>query len=73
MVPTRLAWDQRWKLYLDGRLFDIQNDEFEKSPVTAATPEAKAARKKLQAALDQMAGVKAPKFNKFETDGRPAY
>lgn len=75
VVPTRLAWDQRWKLYLDGRLFDIQKDEFEKSPVTAAaaTPEAKAARKKLQAALDQMAKVKPPKFNKFETDGRPAY
>ena len=31
------------------------------------------ARKKLQAALDQMAHVKAPKFNKFESDGHPAY
>ena len=71
--PTRLAWDHRWKLYLDGRLFDLQNDYLEKSPVTSATPEALAARKKLQAALDRMARVKPPKFNKFETDGHAAY
>ena len=70
--PTRLAWDHRWKLYLDGRLFDWQNDYLEKTPVTTGA-EAKAARARLQAALDQMAKVKAPKFNKFETDGHPAY
>lgn len=71
--PTRLAWDQRWKLYMDGRLFDRQHDYFEKSPVTEASPEAASARKKLQGALDQMARVRPPKFNRFETDGRKAY
>lgn len=73
LKPTRLAWDHRWKLYMDGRLFDWQSDYLEKTPVTAATPEATAARKKLQGALDQMARVNPPKFNKFETDGRAAY
>jgi arylsulfatase A-like enzyme len=72
---TRLTWDHRWKLYLDGRLFDVQNDYFEKSPIPAGggSAEAKAARAKLQAGLDQMAKVKPPKFNKFATDGRAAY
>jgi arylsulfatase A-like enzyme len=71
--PTRLAWDERWKLYMDGRLFDLKNDYFEKSPVSGTAPEVAAARRKLQGALDQMARVKAPKFNKYETDGRTAY
>jgi arylsulfatase A len=74
-TPTRLAWDHRWKLYLDGRLFDWQKDLLEKSPVPpeTANAEARAARAKLQATLDKMARVKPPKFNKFETDGRPSY
>ena len=67
--PTRLAWDHRWKLYMDGRLFDLQNDYLEKTPVSGNH----SARVKLQAALDQMARVKAPKFNKFESDGHTAY
>lgn len=73
--PTRLAWDHRWKLYLDGRLFDLTKDVLENSPVPpeSAGPEAQSARRKLQAALDRMALVKPPKFNKFEPDGRPAY
>jgi arylsulfatase A-like enzyme len=69
LKPTRLAWDHTSKLYMDGRLFDLQKDPFEKSPIAGDTPE----RKKLQAALDQMARVKPPKFNKFESDGRKAY
>ncbi|MBK5293419.1 MAG: sulfatase-like hydrolase/transferase [Acidobacteriia bacterium] len=74
-TPTRLAWDHRHKLYMDGRLFDIQNDVLEKSPITAGSGsmEAQAARRKLQAGLDQMARVKPPRFNKFATDGRTAY
>lgn len=73
--PTRLAWDHRWKLYLDGRLFDLKNDPLEQSPVPAdsTNTEARAARSRLQAGLSQMARVKAPQFNKFETDGRAAY
>jgi len=73
--PTRLSWDHRWKLYMDGRLFDLKSDVLEKLPIPASSesPEARAARKKLQKTLDHMAAVKAPKFNKFEPDGRPAY
>jgi arylsulfatase A len=70
--PTRLAWDHDWKLYLDGRLYRYTEDPLEERPVTEGSA-ALAARKKLQAALDKMAKVKAPVFNKFATDGRPAY
>lgn len=71
--PTRLAWDHRWKLYLDNRLYNIESDPAETAPVTATSGEPKAARDKLQAGLDQMARVQAVKFNKFATDGRAAY
>jgi arylsulfatase A-like enzyme len=67
-TPTRLAWDHTHKLYLDGRLYNWRNDPEEKTPIEDA-----AARRKLQAGLDEMARVKPPKFNKFETDGRPSY
>jgi arylsulfatase A-like enzyme len=75
ITPARLAWDHRYKLYLDGRFYDIEKDYFEQSPVVmeSASGEARAARKKLQAGLDEMARVKAPRFNKFESDGRKAY
>jgi arylsulfatase A len=73
--PTRLAWDHRWKLYLDGRLFDMQKDVLQRTPLpgNSTDPAAKAARAKLQAVLDEMARTNPPKFNKFETDGRPSY
>jgi arylsulfatase A-like enzyme len=54
--PIRFVRDQRWKLYGDGRLFDIANDPAEKDPlesVEAGTP-ADAARRKLEAALRSM-------------------
>lgn len=74
-TPTRLAWDHRHKLYLDGKFYDIENDYLEQSPIPTerATEDQRAARRKLQAGLDRMAGVKPPVFNKFETDGRKAY
>jgi arylsulfatase A-like enzyme len=54
---TRLvqyARDQRFKLYDDGRLFDVPKDELEQHPIAAgsANKEAEAARKKLQAVLN---------------------
>lgn len=72
---TRLTWDHRHKLYMDGRLFDIDKDYFEQSPIAPGSESAadRAARKKLQAGLDQMAKVMPPKFNKYETDGRKPY
>ena len=51
----RKSWvrTQRWKLYNDGRLFDIKNDPQEKRPVPLErdSRESAAARKKLQTAM----------------------
>ena len=49
--PTIFARDQRWKLYNDGRLYDISKDVLEQNPVTQGGSEA---RRKLQAVLDSM-------------------
>lgn len=55
-MPVRFVRDQRWKLYGDGRFFDVRNDVLEKSPLTAAEvgDEAAAAKKKLTEALASM-------------------
>jgi arylsulfatase A-like enzyme len=50
--PQRFARDERWKLYGNGRLFDVENDVLEQHPVKG--PESEAIRKKLQAVLDRM-------------------
>jgi arylsulfatase A-like enzyme len=73
--PTRLAWDHRYKLYLDGRLYNTEADVLEESPVPVSSQsgEARRARSKLQDALNEMGRISAPRFNRFETDGRPAY
>lgn len=54
--PVRFTRDQRWKLYDDGRFFDIANDVLEQQPLTKIEPgtPAAAARKKLAAALASM-------------------
>jgi arylsulfatase A len=54
------AHDKRWKLYDDGRFFDLIADPAEKSPIADdptldSTADAQAARRRLQAMLDQMA------------------
>lgn len=44
--------DKRWKLYSNGDLYDLENDFFEESPISPGeSPEADAARKRLEAAL----------------------
>lgn len=55
-TKLRFARDKRFKLYDDGRLFDVPNDELEQSPIALeeASPAAVQARKKLQAVLDEM-------------------
>ena len=52
---ARYAQDKRWKLYQDGRLYDVTADLEETSPVKpgAEFPEAASARTKLQAVLDR--------------------
>lgn len=42
---------QRWKLYSDGKLFDMANDSREKSAIKTDTRESAAARKRLENAL----------------------
>ena len=53
-LEIRFAQDQRFKLYGDGRFFDLSSDIMEESPIgeDAESPEAAEARAKLQAALD---------------------
>jgi arylsulfatase A-like enzyme len=69
LKATRLAWDRQWKLYMDGRLFQIERDRLEQHPVSGGEPGAKAARAKLQAVLDRMAKSCPPKFNEYSSYG----
>lgn len=69
-TPTRLAWDHKWKLYMDDRLFNLEEDPLEQSPVKNAPPEV---RKRLAVTLAQMTKIKPPAFNSYATDGRAAY
>ena len=52
--PSEFVRDKRWKLYKDGRLFDIQTDPQEKLPIgeSSTTVESREARERLQAVLD---------------------
>ncbi|MCL4103566.1 UNVERIFIED_CONTAM: hypothetical protein GTU68_059645 [Idotea baltica] len=48
--PIRFTRDQRWKLYGDGRLFDVKTDVFEKNEISGNDK----IRDKLQSVLDRM-------------------
>jgi arylsulfatase A len=52
----RFARDQRWQLYANGELFEVQNDVLEQNPIKAGRGgrKAAAARKRLQTVLDSM-------------------
>jgi arylsulfatase A len=50
------ARNQRWKLYDDGRLFDVAADPLEESPVNKEDADAKAARQQLQEAFEIVHG-----------------
>lgn len=50
--PLRFVRDKRWKLYGDGRLFDVENDVLEKNPLKG--PEYRQVRRKLQKAMNAM-------------------
>lgn len=59
----RVASDGRFKLYADGRLFDIARDYDELDDLASSTePAALAARGRLQAALDRLPPDSAPPF-----------
>jgi len=48
------ALDHRYKLFSDGRLFDIAGYDMREEPVNKLTPAAKAAKTKLQGVIDRM-------------------
>ncbi|MCP5109427.1 MAG: arylsulfatase A, partial [bacterium] len=54
--PVRFVREQRWKLYGDGRFYDVSADSLEERPVTKvrAPSEAATALAKLNAALKSM-------------------
>ncbi len=55
-IPVRFVRDQRWKLYGDGRFFDVKNDPLEHRPIedTVSIDGATEAKQKLSAALRTM-------------------
>ena len=54
--PARFVMDHRWKLYEDGRLYDLRDDPLEEAPLTAtgAGVEAGRARDRFREVLDRM-------------------
>ncbi len=54
------AWDQRYKLYRDGRLFDLAEDPDETAPLKTDRLDAEAAdaAEKLRVALGRFAGAR---------------
>jgi arylsulfatase A len=50
---VRFVRDKRWKLYANGELYDVPADILEENP-NPISPEAMAARKRLQAVLDSI-------------------
>ena len=60
---TKFVRNKRWKLYGDGRLYDISNDVLEKHPVTS--PEYNSIRRDLQAVMDRMP-AKGQKILQFD-------
>jgi arylsulfatase A len=55
-TPVRFVRDQRWKLYGDGRLFDVENDPGEKYPLPDVDQRDTVAevRRKLMTALQSL-------------------
>ena len=53
---SRFARDRRWKLYSDGRLFDVQDDPLEENPLddTQLSPEALRVRNSLRQVLETL-------------------
>jgi arylsulfatase A len=69
---VRFAYDGRYKLYLDGRLYEVPADWTEAKPLATVdlSPEARAAREKLQGILDTMPKWE-PDNSAFEGESDP--
>ena len=63
-TPHEFTRDQRYKLYRDGRFYDVQADRLEETTLNKndLTAEQEAARKKLRQALDQYKDSRPEKF-----------
>ena len=59
-TPTRFVRSKQFKLYEDGRLFDVSVDPLEQNVLAALSPDQQAAKGKLQAALDSMPAWQKP-------------
>ena len=46
--------DKRWKLYDDGRFFDLRADKRERQPLKKLDPEATLARRRLEAVFEEV-------------------
>jgi arylsulfatase A-like enzyme len=53
-APARWAMDKRWKLYGDGRFYDLVKDPRETSPLSEFTPEMEKARGRFREVLSRM-------------------
>jgi arylsulfatase A len=65
-AAAEFAHDARFKLYANGKFYNVANDDLEKKPLdqNSLDAEAKAARAKLAAALAQFAGPRPEHFVK---------
>ncbi len=65
-ASAEFAHDAHFKLYTDGRFFNVEKDDHEKSPLKDASLDAaaKTAKTKLQAALKQYTGPRPEHFAK---------
>ncbi len=66
MTVREWAFDQRYKLYRDGRFFDLSADPEEKSPrpIDSLSGDAAAAARKLQAVLTQLANARPAELDR---------
>jgi arylsulfatase A len=66
LVVRECAFDHHYKLYRDGRFFDLKADPFEERPLDAnsLSETAAAAAAKLQVALDQFADVRPAELDR---------
>ena len=71
-LPGQFARTQRFKLYRDGRFFDITNDMDEARPIAATANEGEAARKMLKTLLDRCPPAPTEKGSR-DTVKRPVY
>jgi len=71
---AEFAHDDTYKLYKDGRFFNVKKDDMETSPLAAGTLDdtAKAAKLKLEAALKQFEGPRPEYFVKQAQRMNPA-